>query len=456
MNNKTLLLTLSFTLGTLFTNAQSLPGFQWGEGMGTPDLSWTAQVGAKTYPKGKIFQAADYGLKNDSTRLSTAALQKAIDECHRSGGGTVEVAPGYYRIGAIYLKSNVNLHLNQGTTLIASEDIDLYPEMRSRVAGIEMVWPSAVINILDAENAAISGAGMLISNSRQITLKDFTLMRTGFWGCQVLYSDQCTLNGLKINNNVGGHGPSTDGIDIDSSTNILIENCEVDCNDDNICLKAGRDADGLRVNRPTENIIVRGCIARKGAGLITCGSETSGCIRNVLGYNLQAYGTSSTLRLKSAMNRGGTVENIYMTQVTADHVRHVLAADLNWNPSYSYSTLPAEYEGKEIPEHWKVMLTPVTPKEKGYPHFRNVWLSDVKATNVQTFITAAGWNEELPLQNFHISGIKAKVNKAGSIIFTEDFHLEDVRLQVEDGSRVEEKNNKNAQINISYENNMEL
>lgn len=139
MNNKTLLLTLSFTLGTLFTNAQSLPGFQWGEGMGTPDLSWTAQVGAKTYPKGKIFQAADYGLKNDSTRLSTAALQKAIDECHRSGGGTVEVAPGYYRIGAIYLKSNVNLHLSQGTTLIASEDIDLYPEMRSRVAGIEMV-----------------------------------------------------------------------------------------------------------------------------------------------------------------------------------------------------------------------------------------------------------------------------------------------------------------------------
>ena len=118
--------------------------------------------------------------------------------------------------------------------------------------------------------------------------------------------------------------------------------------------------------------------------------------------------------------------------------------------------LSTEYEGKEIPEHWKVMLTPVTPKEKGYPHFRNVWLSDVKATNVQTFITAAGWNEELPLQNFHISGIKAKVNKAGSIIFTEDFHLENVRLQVEDGSRVEEKNNKNAQINISYENNMEL
>ena len=52
-------------------------------------------------------------------------------------------------------------------------------------------------------------------------------MRTGFWGCQILYSDYCTIDGLTINNNIGGHGPSTDGIDIDSSCNILIENCDV-------------------------------------------------------------------------------------------------------------------------------------------------------------------------------------------------------------------------------------
>ncbi len=66
------------------------------------------------------------------------------------------------------------------------------------------------------------------------------------------------------------------GIDIDSSTNILIEDCIIDCNDDNICIKSGRDADGLRVNRPTENVVIRNCTARSGAGLVTCGSETSG------------------------------------------------------------------------------------------------------------------------------------------------------------------------------------
>ena len=463
--------------------------FNWGKEVPVPDLSWTDGVGAKTFPHSKLFHASDYGLKNDTTHLSTEALQKAIDACHRSGGGTVVVPKGYYRIGAVYVKSNVNLHLAKGATLIASEEITLYPEMRSRIAGIEMVWPSAVINILDAENAAISGEGvidcrgkvfwdkywamrqdyekrelrwivdydckrvrgMLISNSHNITLKDFTLMRTGFWACQVLYSDRCTLNGLTINNNVGGHGPSTDGIDIDSSTNVLIENCDVDCNDDNICLKSGRDADGLRVNRPTENIIVRGCTARRGAGLITCGSETSGSIRNVLGYNLKANGTSSALRLKSAMNRGGVVENIYMTQVVAHEVSYVLAADLNWNPSYSYSTLPEIYAGKSIPEHWTVMLTPVEPKEKGYPHFRNIYLSEVKATNVNTFISASGGSDQLPLKNFYVTNIEAEANAAGKIVFTDGFRINNIRLALKDGRPLEEEENTNAQIHIDYE-----
>lgn len=93
------------------------------------------------------------------------------------------------------------------------------------------------------------------------------------------------MNGLKINNNIGGYGFSMDGIDIDFSINILIENCEVDCNDDNICLKVGRDVDGLCVNCFIENIIVCGCIVCKGVGLIICGSEILGCIWNVLGYN---------------------------------------------------------------------------------------------------------------------------------------------------------------------------
>ena len=478
----------------LFTACASRSGtqnlsFDWGNTPIEPDLEWVANVGAKELPLSKEFKAEDFGLVNDSNVLSTSSLQKAIDACEVAGGGTVTVQPGYYRIGALFIKNGVNLHLDKEATLIASEDIEDYPEFRSRIAGIEMVWPSAVINFLNVENAALTGAGtidcrgkifwdkywemrkeyeekglrwivdydckrvrgILVSDSKNVTLSDFTIVRTGFWACQLLYSDQCSVQGVTINNNVGGHGPSTDGIDIDSSTNILVENCDIDCNDDNICIKAGRDADGLRVNRPTENIVVRNCISRKGAGLITCGSETSGCIRNVLGYDLKAYGTSSALRLKSAMNRGGIVENIYMTRVEADQVGSVLAADLNWNPSYSYSILPEAYANQEIPEHWTTMLTPVEPKEKGYPYFRNVYFSHVKATQAKKFITASGWNDDLRLDSFFLHQMQVETADAGKIAYVNNFNLNNVYLNVENKSKVKEENNINSSIQINYE-----
>lgn len=463
--------------------------FEWGQLTQQPDLSWADSVGSRQIPENKVTLSANsFGAVADSMILSTEAIQKAIDSCSVSGGGTVILKPGYYQTGALFIKSDVNLRLDKGVTLLASTDIHCYPEFRSRIAGIEMVWPAAVINIIDARNAALSGEGIidcrgksfwdkyrtmrqeyedkglrwivdydckrvrgiLVERSSDITLSNFTLMRTGFWGCQILYSDRCTIDGLTINNNIGGHGPSTDGIDIDSSTNILIENCDIDCNDDNICIKSGRDADGLRVNRPTENVVIRNCIARKGAGLITCGSETSGSIRNILGYDLEAVGTSAVLRLKSAMNRGGTIENIYMTRVEANNVRHVLAADLNWNPSYSYSILPKEYESKEIPEHWKVMLTPVEPPEKGYPHFRNVYVSHIKAKNVDEFISASGWNDTLRLENFYLYTIEAQVNKPGKICFTRNFNLSEITLDVKDKDAIELKENEQSNIHFDY------
>ena len=463
--------------------------FQWGELPQQPDLSWADSVGSRQEPINNITLSANsLGAVADSTVLSTTAIQKAIDSCAVSGGGTVTLQPGYYQTGALFIKSGVNLHLDKGVTLLASPQIHHYPEFRSRVAGIEMTWPSAVINIIDEKNASISGEGtldcrgkvfwdkywemrkeyeakglrwivdydckrvrgILVERSSDITLSGFTLMRTGFWGCQILYSDHCTINGLTINNNIGGHGPSTDGIDIDSSTHVLVENCDIDCNDDNICIKAGRDADGLRVNRPTENVVIRNCTARKGAGLVTCGSETSGSIRNVLAYDLKAYGTGAALRLKSSMNRGGTVENIYMTRVKADSVKYVLAVGLNWNPKYSYSALPEEYKGKKIPSHWVTVLTPVEPKEKGYPYFRNVYFSNIQADRAKRFITASGWNEELRIENFYLSNINASVESAGKIAYSKNFRLKDIHLTVEDKTKVQEEDNIDSRIEIDY------
>ena len=453
-----------------------------------PDLSWAEGVGARTFPGTQVFYAEDFGLRQDTMVLSTEPIQRAIDACSRAGGGIVTIKKGYYRTGALFIKGGVNLHLEKGAVLIASEDFADYPESMTRIAGIEMRWPVGVINFEGVQNAALTGEGMIdcrgkfcwdkywemrkdyvkrglrwivdydakrirgivVSRSKDVSLKGFTLLRTGFWGCQLVYSDHCTVDGIRVNNNLGGHGPSTDGIDIDSSSDILIENAYIDCNDDNICLKAGRDADGLRVNRPTERVVIRNCMAAKGGGLVTIGSETSGGIRNVLAYDLESKGTKTMLRLKSAINRGGTIENIYVTRCKGEDVDNVLVADLNWNPSYSYSKLPKAYEGKEIPEHWKVMLTPVLPKEKGYPHFQSVYMSHISVKNAGTYINAKGRDAGLRIKDFYLYKHDIEAKQAGQVAFSENFCLEDIRLKTE-GSLDADKDNIGFRSGILYE-----
>src|ERR1700754_3353214 len=267
---------------------------------GQTNLDWTTKVGAKLYPhKTNILFVNDNGAVNDGKTMNSAAIQKTIDQCSAKGGGIVSFKPGKYLTGSIFLKKNVCLNIDQGVELLGSQDIKDYPEIDTRVAGIEMKWPAALINIIGQAEVAITGKGLvnaqgkpfwdiyrkmrteydpkglrwivdydakrprtlLVSNSSDVTIKDITLQQAGFWTVQLLYSKQVTVDGITIRNNVDGHGPSTDGIDIDSSSWVLVQNCDIDCNDDDFCLKAGRDWDGLRVNRPTEYVVIRKCIS---------------------------------------------------------------------------------------------------------------------------------------------------------------------------------------------------
>lgn len=426
-----------------------------------PSLTWIKEVGAKKFPKEKkINSVAKYGAVGDGKTLNTKAIQSAIDECAQNGGGIVTFPAGEYLTGAVFLKNGVNLRIDKNVTLLGSQNLDDYPDMPTRVAGIEMVWPAALINVLNVKNAAVTGKGtvhaqgkpfwdkywtmrkeyeakglrwivdydckrprtLVVTNSENITISGLTFKQAGFWTIQLLYSNQCTVNGVKILNNVDGHGPSTDGVDIDSSSRILVENSYIDCNDDNFCLKSGRDADGLRVNRPTEYVVIRNCVSGAGGGLFTCGSETSGGIRNIAAYNLKAAGTGVGLRLKSAMTRGGVTENVYIHNVEMEDVGTAIETSLNWNPSYSYSTLPAEYEGKEIPCHWKVMLQKVEPESLGVPTFRNIYMSNIRAKNAKQALLAAGAQNSL-LSNFHFSDIEIHTNKAGSIQYAKDWEI---------------------------------
>ena len=271
---------------------------------------------------------------------------------------------------------------------------------------------------------------MVVWKSSDVAIENLSLKRSGFWTVQVVYSDHVTANGVKISDN---KGPSTDGVDIDSSSYVLVQNCDIDNNDDDICLKAGRDSDGLRVNRPTEYIVIRDNITRRGGGIISFGSETSGGIRHVVAYQNRGIGTSEGIRFKSAKTRGGFVEDILVRGVKMVNVPSPFTFTLNWNPSYSYATIPKG--STNVPAHWIALSTPVTPPERGFCDFRNITIEDVEIVNARRIFLASGLPDK-PIADVKFINVAAQGNEAGSIDYARNWTMHNVKLTTLDGAPV--------------------
>jgi len=249
---------------------------------------------------------------------------------------------------------------------------------------------------------------------------------------QILYSHDVHIDGVVIRNNEGGKGPSTDGIDIDSSRKVLVEHADIDVNDDALCLKAGRDSDGLRVNRPTEDIVLRDSIVRHGAAAITIGSETSGGFRNIEAYNITALsGVPSGVLFKSAHTRGGFAQNIRIHDLTLEGVAIPIHITMNWNPSYSYATLP---EGmKDIPAYWTTLTTRV-PELQGLPHFSDVHIWNIKATGARSAFNVSAYLNAT-LDNFRLDHLDIEAATAGSIANAKNWTLTDSSIKTGDGRK---------------------
>lgn len=419
-----------------------------------------------------------FGAKGDGTSVDTAAIQKALDEAAKTKG-TVVFHPGTYLTGSIFVKSNTQLRIDEGVELRGLQDLAAYPMMPTRVAGIEMKWPAALINVYEQSNVQISGKGVVdgdgkiwwdkywklrgeyepkglrwaadydcprprlvqIYKSSNVRVAGLTLKRSGFWTVHICYSQDVTADSLTIRNNIGGRGPSTDGIDIDSSTGVIAEDNDIECNDDAICLKAGRDADGLRVNRPTQQVRIRHNTVRGGAAGVTIGSETSGGIRDIDVERLTVMqGVPAGILFKSANTRGGVVQGIRVRNVEMTGVPRPVNITMNWNPSYSYAKLP---EGmKDVPDYWRALLAPVSP-ELGTPHFRDVHISDVTATAAQQAFTVSAY-PDAPLENFEFHNIHIDAKTAGSIQNAQNWSFVGVTIRTADGSKVKLKDSKSV------------
>jgi polygalacturonase len=325
------------------------------------------------------FPVTKYGAVGDGRADCTAAFHDAIAACHAAGGGRVVVPQGSFLTGAIRLKSGVNLHLaTPGSVIRFSRDPRHYlPVVFTRWEGVECMNYSALIYAFEERNIAVTGSGTLDGQAsaeywwpwKGTSTKDpaaqnqnaarARLIDTGARGVPVAervfgeggylrpnfiqpYRCQNVLiEGVKVRNSpmweihpvlcanvtvrgvdILSHGPNNDGCNPESCTDVLIENCTFDTGDDCIALKSGRNDDGRRVNVPVENVIVRDCVMKDGHGGVVIGSEISGGARHIFAERcrMDSPQLDRALRLKTNSVRGGTIEHVYMRDVTVGQV----------------------------------------------------------------------------------------------------------------------------------------
>jgi polygalacturonase len=439
----------------------------------------------------QTFNAGDFGAVADGKTLNTQAIQKAIDAAGAAGGGRVTFSPGVYLSGALFIKTNVDFHIPKGVTIRAIQDDAHFPDVPSRIAGVTMPWPAALVNVYHEQNVRVSGKGtidgngkywwdkfwgdpprsggmykdyidrglrwavdydckrvraLIVYESQEVVIKDVDLYRSGFWTISLTYSDQVHVDSVTIRNNFDGHfGPSSDGINTDSSRNILVENCDIDCNDDNLCLKAGKDADGLRINRPTERVVYRNCTTRAGHGLFTLGSETSGGMHDIEAYGLKAIGTNTGIRFKSAKVRGGVMRDIYIHDIEMVGVANPFKFELNWYPSYSYPTIPKSIPKSQYKAHWITMTTPVEPTERGIPEFHNMTFANISVSNARIAFYVNAYPEK-PMRNMLWKNIIIEAQKPGTITCAKDWVMENVTLLTPSDDLIELNQVSNVQL----------
>jgi polygalacturonase len=226
---------------------------------------------------GKDVNVLDFGAVPDGKTLATEAIQKAIDHCAAAGGGTVAVPPGVFLTHTVFLKSGVNLHLQQGAVILGDTD--------------PKAFNKAIIHADQIENASITGLGVIngqghakffptkgprhhdlfLFQCKNITVSDVTLLDAPSWVFRIRECDGVRVRGVTIHSYVN---QNNDGIDIDAK-NVTISDCTVDSEDDAICLKSD-NPDVL-----VENVAITNCIIGSNCNAIKFGTASRGGFKNI-------------------------------------------------------------------------------------------------------------------------------------------------------------------------------
>ena len=337
------------------------------------------------------FDLTSFGARPDGTKC-TAAFAAAMDACEKAGGGRVVVPKGRWVTGAIRFRNNCELHFEDGAVLEFTDDPADYPAEQTSWEGIECINHSPLLYAYGVTNVAITGRGIIeprmklwsekwagyddnqmsatrelymwgatnatmgsrrlldldgakarphliqFNRVKNVLLDGFRINGAPFWLIHLYHSDDCVVRNLSTY----ARGLNNDGLDIEMTRNVLVEDCRFDQGDDGIVLKAGRNADAWRLNRPTENVVIRNCDLASSHSLLGIGSELSGGIRNVWVTGCKVERVFNLFNVKTGRRRGGFVKNIWVENCVGDDVGTV------FNITTVYSAQYAKFPDFEI------------------------------------------------------------------------------------------------------------
>jgi len=332
----------------------------------------TLVAGCVTTVPRRSFAISGFGAREGAAYDSRPAILAAIGAAHDAGGGRVEIPAGLWRCdGPINLKSNVELHVAGGAIVRFSPDARFYlPPVFTRWEGTEVWNYSPLLYTRGQRNVAITGPGAFEGQGREHFLPwrdkqvpDQNLIRKmgaegvpvrdrvfggGHWlrphfvqfvECRDVLIDGPTFRdspfwvihpvycrGVTVRNaTVISKHINSDGCDPDSCTDVLIESCHFDVNDDCIAIKSGRDQDAWRVGKPSSGIVVRDCYMRTsiGAGL-AIGSEMSGGANRIRVNRLTIDSAAHAINFKANLDRGGVIENVRVRDVAVGETEELI------------------------------------------------------------------------------------------------------------------------------------
>lgn len=383
------------------------------------------------------FNIQEFGADPNDQEATSKAIASAISHANSQGGGTVIIPAGEWPTGKIHFKSNINLHLEKGATLLFSSNPEDYlPAVQSTWEGMECFNYSPLIYAFECENVAITGEGELkakmdvwevwfarpeahmqalkklytmasenvpvqdrqmvgneanfrpqfiqFNRCKNVLLEGVTITNSPFWVIHPFLSKDIIIRGVKV----FAHGHNNDGVDPEMSQNILIEDCIFDQGDDAIAVKSGRNQDAWRLNTPTKNLVIRDCLIKNGHQLLAIGSELSGGVENVYMENCavqEGAKLNHLLFIKTNERRGGQVSNIYMKNINSGKIDLGILG-IETDVLYQWRDLVPTYERR---------LTPI----------KNIYLDNIKAGNIE-FVSRILADPELPVENVQLTNVK--------------------------------------------------